>query len=59
MARTDCQHGKTVTVANAGIERSICEACGHVSFQAREGLSGSARRSQFERIAERADSMAG
>jgi hypothetical protein len=49
----DCGHVKTVTVRNAGIERTVCELCGHVSFRASEGLSGSADRSQFEREIER------
>ena len=48
-----CDHAKTVVVRNAGIERSVCEACGRVSFRALEGLSGTADRSQFEREIER------
>ena len=53
-ARPECEHTDTVTVRNSGIERTICEACGHVSFVAQEGLSGTASRSQFERVSERA-----
>ena len=51
--RVDCDHVKTITVKNAGIERAICEICGHVSINAGEGLSGSVTRSQFERTVER------
>jgi len=53
-ARPDCEHTDTVTVRNSGIERTICEVCGHVSFVAQEGWSGTASRSQFERESERA-----
>lgn len=53
-ARPDCDHIDTVTVRNSGIERTICEACGHVSFVAQEGLSGTVSRRQFERESERA-----
>jgi len=28
-----CRHIKTVTTNNSGLEREVCEACGHVSFQ--------------------------
>lgn len=53
VARTDCRHQTTVTVRNSGIERTVCETCGHVSFQPRESLSGSADRRMFERAIER------
>jgi hypothetical protein len=52
-ARAQCDHARTVTVRNAGIERSVCENCGHVSFRALEGLSGTVERRQFERDIER------
>lgn len=53
VARTGCDHLTTVTVRNSGIERTVCEACGHVSFQALEGLTGTADRRRFERATER------
>ena len=28
-----CRHAETVTTNNSGLEREVCEACGHVSFQ--------------------------
>lgn len=52
LARAQCAHSSTLTVRNSGIERSVCEACGHVSFQALEGLSGKADRRKFEREVE-------
>ena len=58
-ARPDCEHLDTVTVRNNGIERTVCETCGHVSFKGFETLSGKASRSQFERASERATTMAG
>lgn len=53
VARSGCDHPSTVTVRNSGIERTVCEACGHVSFRALEGLTGTADRSRFERAIER------
>lgn len=53
IARTGCDHPITVTVRNSGIERTVCETCGHVSFRALESLSGTADRRMFERAAER------
>lgn len=58
-ARVECGHPSTVTVRNSGIERTVCETCGHVSFQALEGLSGTADRRMFERAIERAPESIG
>lgn len=55
-ARAACEHQSTVTVRNGGIERTVCESCGNVSFRGLEGLSGDASRDQFEREAERSHS---
>lgn len=54
-SRAGCPHPSTVTVRNSGIERTVCEVCGHVTFKAEEGLSGRADRRQFEREVERAN----
>lgn len=54
LARADCDHIDTVIVRNGGIERTVCETCGHVSFRGLDGLSGTASRDQFEREGERA-----
>lgn len=57
--RGQCEHPNTVTVRNSGIERTVCEACGHMSFRGLDGLSGKARRSQFERDVERVEQRVG
>lgn len=54
LAPADCHHPSTVTIRNGGIERTVCETCGHVSFRAAEGLSGDVERQRFEREVERA-----
>jgi hypothetical protein len=30
--RIECRHRKKRTVENAGIQRRVCDKCGHVSF---------------------------
>lgn len=57
--RAECEHRNIVTVRNAGIERTVCEACGNVSLRGLEGLSGSVSRSQFERESERSHAIVG
>lgn len=49
----DCEHSSSVTVRSSGIERTVCESCGHVKFRGLEGLLGTVDRSQFERQIER------
>lgn len=29
---TPCEHPHVVVVRSAGLERTVCESCGHVSF---------------------------
>lgn len=53
LAPAGCEHPNIVTIRNSGIERTVCESCGHVSLRGLEGLSGTADRSQFGRIVER------
>ena len=57
--RAECEHRNSVTVRNAGIERTVCEACGMVSLRGLEELSGSVSRNQFERESERSHAIAG
>lgn len=52
-----CEHHTVITVRNSGIERTVCESCGHVSFRGMEGLSGTADRKQFEREIERSETV--
>lgn len=59
LARAECHHLSSVTVRNSGIERTVCETCGHVSFRSLEELSGSPDRRVFERTAERAQQSSG
>jgi uncharacterized OB-fold protein len=51
--RAHCEHRDVITVRNAGIERTICEQCGRVSFTAHEIVSAGVERSRFERNVER------
>lgn len=47
----DCSHKLTVSVISDGLERVICEECGHVSIRYESMISGDIRRSQFKRLA--------
>jgi len=58
-ARAYCEHEKTVTIRYAGIERTICESCGHVGIRGLDGLTGTASRSQFVRESERVSAPVG
>ena len=44
-----CQHEDTVTVRSAGIQRVVCEGCGHVSFDFIADLTEEIDRDQFAR----------
>lgn len=59
VARGRCDHPNTITVRNGGIERTVCESCGHITFRGLEGLSGKADRSKFERDVERTEETVG
>lgn len=48
-----CSHRVTISVQASGIERQVCEACGHVSVQYVSGLSGEVDRDRFARPIER------
>ncbi len=47
-----CAHGSTITVMSAGLERIVCEDCGHMSFRYASALSGDVDREQFARRSE-------
>ena len=54
MRRQDrCAHSVSVTVQSTGIERVVCEACGHVSVHFLSGLTGEVDRDRFARPIER------
>lgn len=44
-----CDHVSTIAITAAGIEREICEACGHVSFQFDEQQLENIDRNRFAR----------
>lgn len=41
--RPDCDHEQTLVVSSVGVRRSVCETCGHISFEISPEL-GRARR---------------
>lgn len=51
----DCSHDQTVNVISNGLERVICENCGHVTIRYESMITGDVKRSQFPR---RADELA-
>src|SRR3970282_338870 len=47
-----CPHTETLTTITAGVERSVCESCGHLSFHFPEMISGPVHRNRFARPAD-------
>lgn len=47
-----CAHVSRVSVIVAGIERTVCDACGHVSFASLGELTGEVERRRFARPAD-------
>lgn len=50
--RSPCTHPETVTTVTAGIERIVCETCGHVAVLLQSELEGDLDRSRFARPAD-------
>jgi hypothetical protein len=50
-----CQHTETLITATAGLERIVCETCGHLSFNFPDVLSGPVHRRWFARPADRVE----
>lgn len=44
-----CDHVSTITISSAGVEREICEDCGHVSFTFQDNDHDTIDRDQFAR----------
>ncbi len=44
-----CQHTSTISVIGGGLERAVCEECGHVSVRYESSITGNARRENFAR----------
>jgi hypothetical protein len=51
--RQECLHDEIVIVVSTGLERMICEGCGHLSFRCLAELSGKIDRSRFVREVDR------
>lgn len=47
-----CAHDTTLSVTAAGVHRSICETCGHISVRFVSEASGPVYRSRFSRPAD-------
>lgn len=47
--RSGCSHPRSISVRSAGLERSVCERCGHMSFVFLEESSGNVDREKFAR----------
>jgi hypothetical protein len=50
--RAHCKHSHRIVVRTAGMERTVCESCGHVSFEARADALNEVKRSDFARASE-------
>ena len=47
-----CAHEMKVSVESAGMVRSVCSDCGHVSFSASGEITGQVARNRFARRAD-------
>ena len=47
--RAQCAHSETLTTITAGIERSVCETCGHLSMSYVSEFCGPVERAVFAR----------
>lgn len=50
-----CPHETALTVAAAGVERSICETCGHIGVRFLSEMEGPIFRNRFARPADLAE----
>ncbi len=48
----ECHHPSALTICSAGVERSICETCGHISVSFLSEVSGPVTRRHFARPAD-------
>lgn len=48
----ECRHETCLTVSAAGVERSICETCGHIGVSFTFEMSGPVTREHFARPAD-------
>lgn len=47
-----CSHTESISVYSAGVQRVICESCGHLSIRLVKGLTIPVERSMFARPAD-------
>lgn len=55
--QNNCPHRVTVAVRSGGIERRVCESCGHVGVHFLADLSGEVERTSFARPVERGEGV--
>lgn len=48
-----CPHRTTVSIVSSGVQRLVCESCGHVSVHFMADLGGEVERTRFARNIER------
>lgn len=48
----NCSHSKTITISTSGLDRNVCEMCGHVSMTFTSDLEGDIDRNVFARQAD-------
>lgn len=48
----ECRHTQTLSTITAGLERTVCEDCGHLTISERGGLDGPIERARFARPAD-------
>lgn len=53
-----CEHTETLTVTSAGVERTVCESCGHLSFRYLAEHNSEIDREMFARAVEQLDATA-
>lgn len=51
----ECHHDHVLTITACGVERSICETCGHISVSFVSEVSGPVSRGHFARPADESD----
>lgn len=53
MFRSECEHEHCVVASSVGISRTVCESCGHISFEVSPDLGKARRalgRNQFKKV---------
>ena len=53
-SQDNCSHTQTISVSSSGVDRIVCEICGHVSVSFTTALTADIQRTQFARPADSA-----